>query len=406
MSSSHSNWPGVAFGLSLSFLAAYQLFKLPPVMPVLLDHYGYDRTLAGGFMSIYALAGLVLSVWLSRVLARRGIGGPVLAALALMLAGNALALLRPESGLVMLAARALEGLAFAVLAIAGPLLANSEAGPRHLPLVIALTATWIPSGQLAASLLTPAALALQGWQALWVSAMVLTLVIAVWTVRLCLHGDGLLKARGGSDRDAGQAAPLARAERTALWLVAAIFMLWSGQYFAYMTWLPQYLVEVVGLSVSMALAGYLVPVVVLLLFNLVTGMLLRAGVPLGPLLTLALISQAAVWWLQPLTSGPWAGMAALVGYGIGAGITPTCLFAMPSAIAGARRAAAAFGIVMTGRNLGVLIGPVLLAQAFLLAGSWSVSGPIFGSLTLVAVLLAAALAPRLGLGISDHGTSR
>jgi hypothetical protein len=118
-------------------------------------------------------------------------------------------------------------------------------------------------------------------------------------------------------------------------------------------------------------------------------------VPLGPLLVLALASQAAVWWLQPAAAGLWSGLAALIGYGIGAGITPTCLFAMPSAIAGPARAGRAFGIVMTGRNLGVLIGPVLMAQAFERAGTWSVSGPIFGTLTLGAVALAAALALRL-----------
>jgi hypothetical protein len=33
---------GVAFGLGLAFLAAYQQFKLPVVLPVLLADYGYD----------------------------------------------------------------------------------------------------------------------------------------------------------------------------------------------------------------------------------------------------------------------------------------------------------------------------------------------------------------------------
>jgi MFS family permease len=395
MSNTSSNWAGVAFGLSLSFLAAYQLFKLPPVLPVLLETYGYDRTLAGGFMSVYAVAGLGLSVWLGRLLERRGIAGPVLAALLLMMAGNVLALLRPESGWLLLAARALEGAAFAVLAIAGPLLANREASARHLPLVIGLTAAWIPAGQLTASLLAPFALATLGWRGLWLAGGGLTLALALWTLaRQGRHALAPVRTARGGEAGAPPA-PLDRRERFALWLVATIFMLWSGQYFAYMTWLPQYLVEATGLSVSMALAGYLVPVVVLLAFNLLTGALLRAGVPLGPLLVLALASQAAVWWLQPAAAGLWSGLAALIGYGIGAGITPTCLFAMPSAIAGPARAGRAFGIVMTGRNLGVLIGPVLMAQAFERAGTWSVSGPIFGTLTLGAVALAAALALRL-----------
>jgi MFS family permease len=388
MVASRTNWTAVAFGLALSYLAAYQLFKLPPVLPVLLESYGYDRTLAGGFMSVYAVAGLSLSVVLGRMVERHGPARPALAALVVMMLGNGLALLWPAQGLLVLAARALEGVAFAILAIAGPTLVNRAASRRHLPLAIALTATWIPVGQLTASLLAPPALALHGWQALWLAAMAMSLLLSLWTLRLQAGGGTALGPRAAGADAPVRAPRLSARERLGLLLAAAIFMLWSGQFFAYMTWLPQYLVEGFGLSVDQALAGYILPVAVLLVFNLVAGAVLRAGVPLAPLMAAAIALQAAVWWLHPAITGFWPGLAALVAYGIGAGITPTCLFAMPSAIAGPERAAPAFGIIMTGRNLGVLVGPILLAQAFELAGSWHVSAPIFGCITTLAAVLA------------------
>ena len=52
----------VVLGLALVIYAAYCQFKLPVVLPVLLDSYNYDRVLAGGFMSIFAVFGIVLSV--------------------------------------------------------------------------------------------------------------------------------------------------------------------------------------------------------------------------------------------------------------------------------------------------------------------------------------------------------
>ena len=395
MTAGRTNWTGVLFGLSLSFLAAFQLFKLPPVLPMLLEVYRYERTLAGAFMSVYALAGLSLSVPIGRLLERQGPARPVLAALALMVAGNLLVLLWPGQGLLVLGARTLEGVAFAVLAIAGPALANREASPRDLPMIIGLTATWIPAGQLAASLMAPASLAFGAWQALWIVALGASVLLGAWTVGLSRSGRVQLgpPVRGS---------PTATASRSFegrmpvdLLLAAAVFMLWSCQLFAYMTWLPQYLVEVHGLTVSRALAGYMLPVAVLLVFNVITGVLLRAGVALGPLMAAALAAQAAVWWLHPGIGSGWGGIAALTVYGMGAGITPTCLFALPSAIAGARRAAPAFGVLMTGRNLGVLVGPVLLAQAFDVTGSWRVSSPIFGSLTGLAVVFGVMLAYRL-----------
>ena len=389
MSTSRSNWTGIAFGLALACFAAYQQFKLPPALPVLLETYRYDRTLAGAFMSVYAVAGLAFSLLFGRLLERKGAVGPTLVALALSMAGTGLVLALPENGWTVLLGRALEGVGFAFLAICGMLLANANASARHLPLVVGMTAAWIPVVQLAAMLLAPIAFAWHGWQLLWIAALFGALALAAWT--LALRGSGAV------DPPAAPAAPgpapgaaIGGAARLKLAIAAGIFMLWSSQYFAYMTWLPQYLVEVHGFSVSLAVAGNMIPVAVLIAATIVVGMVLRAGVPVGPLLVCGLATQAAIWWLVPVTGAGVGGVVSLIFYGIAAGICPTCLFAMPSIIVGRGRVAApAFGIIMTGRNIGVLIGPVLLAQAFEVAGAWDIAAPIFGTMTSLA----------LGLGI-------
>ena len=393
MTLDRTNWLGVAFGLAVAIFAAFQMFKLPPLMPVLLERYGYDRTLAGGFMSVYAVSGLAFSLYIGRLIERQGPLRPVLGGLGLMLAGNLLALMVPESGFVVLAARALEGLGFAALAIAGPTLVNLSASARQLPLLVGFTAIWIPVGQVTASLAAPLALQLGGWQLLWVFAILLTVCFAGLTLWLQA---GQRLAGAAAPKTAQSQAPARRpGETLGLWLAAGVFLLWSAQYFAFMTWLPQYLVEAQNLDLSHALAGYLLPVVVLIVFALVAGWLLRLGAPLSGLLIGALAVQAAVWLWQPTPQQPGQGLVALVAYGIAAGITPTCLFAMPSAIAGRQRTARAFGVIMTGRNVGVFIGPILLAQAFEITGNWSIAGPLFGSSTLLCLFTASALALQL-----------
>ena len=386
MSTSRSNWTGIAFGLALACFAAYQQFKLPPALPVLLETYRYDRTLAGAFMSVYAVAGLAFSLLFGRMLERKGVVGPTLVALALSMAGTGLVLALPESGWTVLLGRALEGVGFAFLAICGMLLANANASARHLPLVVGMTAAWIPVGQLAAMLLAPIAFAWQGWQPLWIVALVGALALAAWT--LALRGSGAVDPPAAPAPPEPGPAPggaIGGAPHLKLAIAAGIFMLWSSQYFAYMTWLPQYLVEVHGLSVSMAVAGNMIPVAVLIATTVVVGMVLRAGVPVGPLLACGLAMQAAIWWLVPVTGAGAGGVISLIFYGIAAGICPTCLLAMPSIIVGRGRVAApAFGIIMTGRNIGVLIGPVLLAQAFKITGAWDLAAPIFGTVTSLA----------------------
>jgi len=388
---------GVVFGLGLAFLAAYQQFKLPVVLPVLLADYGYDRILAGGFMSIYALFGLVLSIPLGRAIQRHGAGPLILWALGLMILGNGLALVHPESGWLVLAARGLEGMAFAVLAIGGPALANANASQRSLPLVAGLMATWIPVGQLVATFLAPVAIATSSWRMLWYLGIGATAVFFLWTLANRSSGRLVLAPSPGAsaDKPAGDDG-ITPQQRGALILTGVLFMLWSGQYFAYMTWLPQYLVEVHGLTITHAQLGYAIPVTLVVVVCVITGLALQRGLPVGSLLVGALVTQAAVWWLLPVTGGGAGGVLSLVVYGTGAGVVPTCLFAMPSVILDrGHNTARAFGIVMTGRNMGVLIGPVLLAQAFNMTGTWKLAGPIFGAVTTACLVVAILLARRL-----------
>lgn len=388
------SWTGVAFGIGIAAFAAYQQFKLPVVLPLLLEQYGYPRTLAGGFMSVYALAGLVLSVWVGRTVERYGAVGPVMLAMGLILLGSGLSLVAPHNGLIMLAGRGLEGAAFAAVAVAGPVLANANAPARQLPLVIGLTATWIPVGQLSATGLAPLALGTAGWSLLWWLGMGAAVIVMGATCLLRRNPAVVLNP--AQLRSIGEPQGLTPRDRITLTLAAAIFMIWSGQYFAYMTWLPQFLVEVHGLDVSAALVGYVVPVAFVLVFNLIGGAVLRAGVALGPLLVTAMATQVAVWWLLPVTGGDWTGVLSLVVYGCGAGIVPTCLFAIPSALVGVGgNVASAFGVIMTGRNFGVLVGPVLLAYVVGIGDGWLRGAFVFAVLTTAALAIALPVAQRL-----------
>ncbi|MEE3048102.1 MAG: hypothetical protein VX373_02135, partial [Pseudomonadota bacterium] len=52
----------------------------------------------------------------------------------------------------------------------------------------------------------------------------------------------------------------------------------------------------------------------------------------------------------------------------------------------------AFAILMTGRNCGVLIGPILLPQLIVLTADWHTAGPVFSAGTALAAVLAGGLA--------------
>lgn len=388
-----SNWTGIAFGLTLASFAAWQQFKLPPVLPLLLDRFGYDRVLAGAFMSVYAVAGLLATLPVARWIARSGAYPALWTALVLFLLGNLVTWAAPEVGWLVLIARGAEGVAFAVCAVVGPATANMSASHRHLPLVIGLTAAWVPIGQVVASLVAQPALTSERWAIAWWAAMAGTLLLTLWTWRIQKRRAIAFAGAAAASTAGGTLTPH---ERRSLLIAGFAFLLFSGQYYAYMTWLPQYLVEAFGFGPDEALAGYLVPVVVLALWNVIGGWLLRHGLAAGPMLALGMLLQGACWFLLPWTDAGWRGLASLLVYGVGAGLAPTALFAMPSRVVGpGRPLVQAFSIVMMARNVGVLLGPVVLAQLSKLDGGWQLSAPIFGSISAASALLGLWLTLRL-----------
>ncbi len=394
------NWTGIGFGFGLMALAAYQQLKLPPALPVLIDAYGFERILGGAFMSVYALSGLLLSLRLGGLIQRHGAVVFLYAAFAMFALAALAMMIWPENGWLFLAARAVEGVAFAILAIAGPSICTANAGPGGLAIASGIVAAWIPVGGLIASLIA-AGIGLDetggNWRVLWIAGIAASAALTVWTWRLRRRG-GIDLGRPRTDR--ADAAPAAITATPAHWrdmmLAAFLFTLWSVQFFAYVTWLPAYLVEGRGLSVAAAAALFMIPTALVILFNLLAAPILRAGMPVSLLLAAAAAVQGGVWLLLPVLGPVAAGIAAFGIYAAAAGLTPTCLFAMPGTIFGVERATAKpFAVLMTGRNLGVLLGPVVTGWLVQQAGGWAVLPPTLGGVTLALAAGALVLHRRL-----------
>ncbi len=372
------NWGGIAYGLAIAVFAAYLHLKLPPVLPEMLVLYGYDRLLAGSFMSIYALIGLVVSLKFGDAMRRLGAVSFIYAAFALSALAAPLMLFWPENTWLFLLARGIEGVAFAILAIAGPAICNRNAGKAGLAVAAGVSATWIPLGSLAANFIAVTAGNAWSWRTLWIAGVVLALVLTLWT--------RVLARRNVVRFDQTRAAATARLDsqqRRAAFCMALCFCLWSTQLLAYLTWLPEFLVAARGLSFNQAILGYSVPVTIVAIFCLVAIPILRAGVPVTVLLPITLVIQAVVWFTSPLTGELLAAFLVLGLYGMAAGLTPSCLFALPATVFGLAGAGPReTSILMMGRNVGSLLGPILLAALVNLTGGWEIINPVFGAISL------------------------
>src|SRR5262249_28338221 len=149
---------------------------------------------------------------LGRIIDRQGLLPYLGAAFALMLVGSVLVLAWPAAAWLVLFARFLEGVAFAICAILAPALASRSASRHHFSIVIGLVATVIPIGQLVATGLAGVALAAGGWRSLWAAGILLTLAMAGWTITL--HRNGRLAPLA---REAGHHPAIAHSPSERLW---------------------------------------------------------------------------------------------------------------------------------------------------------------------------------------------
>jgi predicted MFS family arabinose efflux permease len=389
-----TRWRGVGYGICLGFVAAYFQFKVPPVLPTLFEAFAYDPVVAGGFMSIFAVAGMAVSVRVGKAIQRDGAGRYLAGAFGLLVAGSLFGLVLPENGWLMLGSRLVEGVGAAVLAVCMPAYANMNASPRHLPIVIGMQSCWIPVGQLGANLVAQPSVAVGTWQPVWWAGIVAVAAMAIWTWWVVRDPSIVI---GGRARAAGETTAAAEAmtpvERRAMYAAVVLFFLWQAQFMAYFTWLPLFLVEVHGVGADTAVLINQLPVVVLLVVALGTGFVLRAGVGAATLLAWSLILQAAGWLLIPLSDNIAIGIASMVAWGIAAGVCPTCLWALPSTLLGGHRAGThAFGMVLTGRYLGILVGPVAAAALLQWQVGWTTIALLFGGFTALTIAFAVGFA--------------
>lgn len=392
-----TDWRTVWFGVSLGALAALQQFKLPPAMPLMLSLYGYGKTLAGSFMSVYAVAGLLVSIPVGKKLGKSGPMGLLALAFTCLMTGNSLSLAWPQSGGVMLLARALEGLGFTVLAVVGAVITTMSASIEHRPVAVAMWASWIPAGQIIATVIAIPAVAAGRWEPIWIAALVITAGVWAWGLGLKAAGsETLKKPETQSASQSAENSDRLKGEGYLLFIASALFGLWSGQYITYVTWLPQYMVEALKVPAPTAAKAYLIPCVMVIPFTLLGARLMKAGVTINALIVSSTLIQAATWYLIPVTVSPALGVLSLAVYGATSGITATAIFSIPGYLLGPR-ASKGFAAMMAGRNLGVLVGPVLLAQAVTIWGGWTPAPVIFGT----ACLACAALSIHLRMKASN-----
>ncbi|MEQ8345399.1 MAG: MFS transporter [Sneathiellaceae bacterium] len=389
MTEARTDWPMVALLIAGGIVAAMQVGKIPPLIPVLQAEFGLSLVASGWLASTIQAMGAAGGLICGTVADRLGRRTIVLSACALSVAataGGAMA----TGGEMLLAFRVLESVGFVFIVVSIPGLIVGASAPRDLRLSVGLWSIYLPTGAMIGMVAVPLLEPAIGWQGVWWAAAAM---LAAYGILLALA----LRARPAPPVAAGSRAGLADflavLRRPGCWLLGLSFGFYTFQWFAVATWLPTF--AQAEMAVTATEAGLLAAAVVgINIVGCVAGsVVLHRGVPRWTILAAAngLMGLLALGIFDAALPGTLRIAMALLFSGFGGVLPASVLAGAPMHAPHPRALGAVNGLVIQGSNSGALIGPPIIAIVVSASGHWEDAGWVLALSGMLGVGAALAL---------------
>jgi predicted MFS family arabinose efflux permease len=366
-----SNWFVLFILLLFSVAAPLTQFKVPPVMPILMQAFSLPAGKAGLLMSVFAFTGLLLALPAGYIFHSLGFRVTGLIAILSMVVGSALGALSTGIG-ILLATRFIEGIGWSLTSILGPALIVVLFAEEKRGKAMGIWCCSVPLGQLLAFTFAPLLVARWGWQGLWWFGCSYAVVVGFLYVIFVKTTPGAERSESeATESQETSARDLARVLRNRdLWLMSLLFCCFNFILIAFMTWLPAYCYQVRGLSLHQA---------DLLMSVMVLGLIISG--PLGGWVSdklksrrvICVVPMLLLTILPPLPSitGTAGQLAVIVIVGLIGAFIPTGVFSGVPEVAPDRRLhGMAMAIILIGQNVGMILGPLTFGWFVDSAGGW------------------------------------
>ena len=379
-------WFVLAILLLFSIAAPLNQFKVPPIMPILMDAFKLSVGRAGLLMSVYAVTGLVLALPAGLIFQKLGyrITG--------LIAGGSIAigaiLGATSSGMGgMLMSRVIEGIGTSFMAVLAPAIIAVWFAAQKRGAAMGIWSAWVPIGSTLMLILAPLLSQGTNWQAVWWFGCLYAFVVMALFLVFIKPAPSGSAANGRSFAQPPVASAAQVLRNRDVWLISLAFGCFNMATMAFGTFAPTYLNLVRGMSLSQAA-----------LLSSVVSMVSIVSCPAGGVLSDRIGSRkrpymvglALMAIMMPLIAvmGSGALIVLVIVQGLVGGLVPTNIFsAGVEAVGDERLGGLAMGVIMVGQNAGMLVGPVIFGALAESAGGWPLA---FGSLAVMCLLGAVA----------------
>ena len=150
----------------VSAAAPLNQFKVPPMMPTLIDTFQLELSMAGLMMSIFAITGVVMALPASYILQRLGPKIAGLIAAGCMVIGAVIGALSVTPSQLLIS-RVIEGTGMVLIAVVAPAAVGLWFPSERRGVPMGIWATWVPVGRIIMYNAAPPLGTAFGWQAVW-----------------------------------------------------------------------------------------------------------------------------------------------------------------------------------------------------------------------------------------------
>jgi len=369
-----------------SVAAPLNQFKVPPLMPVLMDAFQLNLSQAGMLMSVFALTGLILALPAGIIMQKLGPKVAGLMAVGFLASGSTLGALSNSTELL-LASRVIEGVGMGLIAVVAPATIALWFPREKQGIPMGIWATWVPVGSVIMYNLAPALATSAGWHAVWwfSAGFALVVLLLYWLLmRLppSLAG-GQESTPGGPDN----ATPKLReglANRN-IWLLALEFGCFALVFTAFGTFFPTFLSAERGYSLAQAA-----------FISSIATMVILGSAPLAGWVSDRIGSRKLVYTIPfaiitvmllfPFRLTGWQLLVFMVLLGSLTGAVPTATFAaVPEVMSKPQLAGIGMAVLMVGQNLGMFVGPAAFGNLVEAMG-WVTAGYLLIPVAMVGVI--------------------
>ena len=351
-------WLVLAILLLFSIAAPLNQFKVPPIMPLLMDALGLSVGGAGLLMSVYAVTGLILALPSGLIFQKAGYRVTGLLAGSSIVLGATLGALSTDTG-ELLVSRIIEGIGTSFMAVLAPAIIAPWFVARQRGTAIGIWAAWVPIGSAAMMLIAPALATSFGWRSVWWFGAGYALVVTVLYLAFVKPAPAARSAESLAAVSGSGVTSAQVLRNRNIWLLAAAFGALNVATAGLGTYMPTFLKAEHGLSLAQAALLSSVTTIVLI-FSAPAGGILSDRI--GSRKKLYLFGFAAAIVLLPLVgvlSVGWLIVLVAVN-GLVIGVVPTNIFAAAVEAAGdERQGDMAMAVIMAGQNAGMLLGPIV-----------------------------------------------